>query len=264
MTMSPQDIQAKQFHVRFRGFDVEEVDGFLEQVAEHYLMALEENKTLTDTVQSLTGKLDALKNEEHSFKEAIISAQRVADDMRQKSKEQASALLLKAQNEAEELKDAAHKEITELEYQVDELRGMQSKLQADLKQLVGSYLEQIEQTFDSSGHQHSMTRLDAETAEVNLSSEAAVLPDDDLVAELPVGPELDTPQKATEEPELDDLYEKIDLGPDGIALVGESEGGSIPDLDDDVMFTLEDPLDKDGFDVVINPSANGNVKDDER
>ena len=34
MTITPQDIQSKQFHVRMRGFDVDEVDKFLEKVAE--------------------------------------------------------------------------------------------------------------------------------------------------------------------------------------------------------------------------------------
>jgi len=262
MTISPQEIQAKQFHVRFRGFDVEEVDSFLEQVAEHYLLLLEEKKALAAELASLTKELDSLKNEEDSFKDAIISAQRVSDEMRQKSQEQANALLAKAQDEVEELKSAAHQEITELEYRVDELRGLQSKLRDDLRQVIASYLQQIEQNFgapvpEGSGKQE-------ETPAASLV---------DLAEEEP---------EAEDGPDLGELYEKIDLGAGGLALADEEEPddenfnladsshsapinlkdesgkvSAIPDLDDEVMFTLEDPLDHDEIDVAINESDRG-------
>jgi len=260
MTISPQDIQAKQFHVRFRGFDVEEVDSFLEQVAEHYLLLLEGKKSLTAKVESLTRQLESLKNEEHSFKDAIISAQRVADEMKQKSQEQAKALLTQAQDEVEELKNAAHQEIMELEYRVDELRGVQTKLRDDLRQVITSYLEQVEQGFETPS------------------------PDDsDKPEDTPAATPIDLPEEERESkagPDLGDLYEKIDLGPGGLALSDEDEvddevfnlsdqarpaqdndsvnlkdesgtTSAIPDLDDEVMFTLEDPLDHDEIDVAI-------------
>ncbi len=265
MTMSPQEIQAKQFHVRFRGFDVEEVDDFLGQVAEHYLMLIEEKKTLAATVESLKSELDALKTEEHSFKDAIISAQRVADEMRQKSREEAQELLAKANDEVRDLKDAANKEITELEYRVDELRGTQAKLYDDLKQVIGTYLEQIEQTFvcDSS---RTATVADAssvlETAALeDLEVVEDIKNEDDTLGDISVETE-------DAEADLGDLYEKIDLGADGETLLesgmkdtdigsinlDEAGGGSIPDLDDEVMFTLEDPLDVEEIDVPIQPS----------
>lgn len=267
MTMSPQEIQTKQFHVRFRGFDVEEVDGFLEQVAEHYMMVIEEKKTLSATVDSLQAELDSLKNEEHSFKNAIISAQRVADEMLRKSEDQANSLLAKAQDECEELKEAAHKEITELEYRVDELRGLQSKLHDDLRQVIGQYVEQMEQTFTAS---QSETVSDESSETVGLEDLEIVSASDD--AETAPDEEAASVENTSEieaaEPDLGDLYETIDLGSDGGALLdGDSLSGDIgsieleeagatgaliPDLDDEVMFTLEDPLDVEDVDVSIS------------
>ena len=58
MILTPQDIQSQQFHVRFRGFDVEEVDTFLERVSEDLLTLMQENKQLKAKVEALTGDVE--------------------------------------------------------------------------------------------------------------------------------------------------------------------------------------------------------------
>lgn len=257
MSISPEDIQSKQFHVRFRGFDVDEVDGFLEQVAEHYLMALEEKRTLTEQVETLRQEVNSLKNEEHSFKDALIAGQKVVDEMKQRGRERADDLLLKAREEVKELKDAANLEIAELEGRVDELRAMQGNLAADLRRVIDNYLSGIEQNIDGAPSR--------EGAEDNKPQEEVAAPDT-------------TPDPPLD---LDDLYEKVDLGVDSpltpgmeadmglpdelpkapatISLDIEDSGITMPDLDDEIMFTLEDPLDNEEIDITIagNEKKNG-------
>ncbi len=250
MTISPEDIQAKQFHVRFRGFDVDEVDGFLEQVAEHYLMALEEKRTLTEQVETLRQEINSLKNEEHSFKDALIAGQKVVDEMKQRGRERADDLLRKAREEVKELKDAANREIAELEGRVDELRAMQGELAADLRRVIDNYLSGIEQNIDGA------------------SSREAAEDDEPRAEETPA---LDTTPDSRLD--LDDLYEKVDLSADSllnseaaenmglpdelpkapaaISLDIEESDVTIPDLDNEIMFTLEDPLDNEEIDITI-------------
>ncbi len=249
MTISPEEIQAKQFHVRFRGFDVDEVDGFLEQVAEHYLMALEEKRTLTEQVETLRQEINSLKNEEHSFKDALIAGQKVVDEMKQRGRERADELLSKARQEVKELKDAANQEIVELEGRVDELRAMQGELAADLRRVIDNYLSGIEQNIDG--------------------APSRVRPEDDESQE-----EVSVPDTTPDPPlDLDDLYEKIDLSADSspgsemaadmglpdelpkapstISLDAEEPDITMPDLDNEIMFTLEDPLDNEEIDITI-------------
>ncbi|HFQ80257.1 MAG TPA: DivIVA domain-containing protein [Desulfobacterales bacterium] len=250
MTISPQDIQSKQFHIRFRGFDVDEVDGFLEQVAEHYLMALEEKRLLSEQVETLRQEMKSLKNEEHSFKDALIAGQKVVDEMKQRGRERADELLSKARQEVKELKDAANQEIAELEGRVDELRAMQGELAADLRRVIDNYISGIEQNIDGAPN-----RVRAENNEPR--EEDAPAPDT-------------TPDPPLD---LDDLYEKIDLNadslpgsemaadmglpdelpkaPDTISLDVEGPEMTMPDLDNEVMFTLEDPLDNEEIDISI-------------
>ncbi len=46
MQLTPEDIQKQQFNIRFRGFDVDEVDGFLEKVAENFSLLNEEKQQI--------------------------------------------------------------------------------------------------------------------------------------------------------------------------------------------------------------------------
>ncbi len=301
MTLTPLDIQSKQFHVRFRGFDVEEVDAFLEQAAENFLIQVEENKTLSQKVEALTQELSGMKVEEDSFKDALISAKQVAEEMKNKSRHEADELVSTTRQEADELlsstrqeaediirdaneestkiKNEAHQEVAELELNVDQLKGTQSKLRSELRNVLQSYqrfLDLPDEVLNSGQVAAAVPLSKSEIVEENVVSvdEAELnLVEDDTNSESDNEPASyeneDIPQ-----PDLSDLYEKIDLSQqDDPEIVEQDEEGSVmdlsepilpdqtmdtvdlseeidsptmPDLDDDYMFTLEDPLDKDG------------------
>jgi len=59
MKITPQDIIDKEFRVKFRGFDMAEVDAFLEEVAENFFKLTEENTLLHEKVLALQRDLEA-------------------------------------------------------------------------------------------------------------------------------------------------------------------------------------------------------------
>jgi len=59
MRITPQDIIDKEFRVKFRGFDMAEVDSFLEEVAENLFKLTEENSELNEKVLALQQDLEA-------------------------------------------------------------------------------------------------------------------------------------------------------------------------------------------------------------
>ena len=62
MNITPQDIIDKEFRVKFRGFDMVEVDTFLEEVAENFFKLTEENTLLNEKVLALQQELDNFAN----------------------------------------------------------------------------------------------------------------------------------------------------------------------------------------------------------
>ena len=63
--ITPQDIIDKEFRVKFRGFDMAEVDSFLEEVAESFFRLTEENTLLNEKVLELQQDLQTLGNTNH-------------------------------------------------------------------------------------------------------------------------------------------------------------------------------------------------------
>ena len=61
MEITPQDIIDKEFRVKFRGFDMAEVDTFLEEVAENFFKLSEENTLLHEKIASLRRDLGAAR-----------------------------------------------------------------------------------------------------------------------------------------------------------------------------------------------------------
>ena len=53
MKITPLDIQQKQFRIKFRGFDILEVDNFLEQLAISFRSLLQENAGLHEEIKKL-------------------------------------------------------------------------------------------------------------------------------------------------------------------------------------------------------------------
>ena len=59
MKITPQDIIEKEFRIKFRGFDMAEVDTFLEEVAENFLKLTEENIRLSEKVLALQEDMES-------------------------------------------------------------------------------------------------------------------------------------------------------------------------------------------------------------
>jgi len=59
MEITSQDIIDKEFRVKFRGFDMAEVDSFLEEVAENFFKLTEENTLLNEKILDLQRDLEA-------------------------------------------------------------------------------------------------------------------------------------------------------------------------------------------------------------
>src|SRR5262245_48145356 len=97
MRLSPVDIRQQQFATKmFRGFDPQEVDAFLDDVAEDYESALRENATLREQVASYGERARGFGETERTLKDTLITTQRVAEEMKEGAKRDAQILVREA------------------------------------------------------------------------------------------------------------------------------------------------------------------------
>ena len=123
MSLTPQDIQQQKFKTKFRGYDVNEVDGFLAEVADTLLAMQEEQAQLQEKLTAAEKKHEQLLQEQQEIQATIGSAKKAADELKQKGRQEAEALISRAQ---EEIK-AKHEEISgeRAKIKADKDRGLQ-------------------------------------------------------------------------------------------------------------------------------------------
>ncbi len=108
MGITPLDIQEKEFERAFRGYDMEDVDEFLDQIARDLETLLKENKELKEKVTELEGKNKNYHQMEETMQSAIIIAQKAADEVKQKALRDADTLKYEAEREARRIIEEAH------------------------------------------------------------------------------------------------------------------------------------------------------------
>ena len=79
---TPQQIEQIAFKkATFGGYDMQQVDEFLEPLTEDYVTLYKENALLKSKMRVLVGKLEEYRKNEAVMKDAVIEAQRSADQM---------------------------------------------------------------------------------------------------------------------------------------------------------------------------------------
>jgi cell division initiation protein len=144
MHITPLEIQQKQFKVKWRGFDVREVDGFLEQVAGALEAALHKGEQLQDEIHRLEHESQGYKKREETFKHALLNSQKVIDQMKENAQKQASLLVAEAEVKAEKILNKAHKRLAQLHEDIAELKRQRMQIQVQISSILESHSKLLE------------------------------------------------------------------------------------------------------------------------
>src|ERR671912_702900 len=153
MRIAPLDLRRPRFKKVMRGFDPTEVVAFLTEAADDYEHALRE----VDRLRQDLGKTEALLSEhrerEANLRNTLVTAQRLADEMKQSSQAEARMIVREAQGRSELLLEKAQARLEQLERDINELRlrrrGVEGSLEASIQalyQALGFIRERDEQS----------------------------------------------------------------------------------------------------------------------
>jgi len=128
MKITPLDIQHQQFSVRLRGFDVGEVDRFLELVADTFEEVHGENERLKEKVHRLRKEKEAIKSREDTFRKTLLEAQGVIEHMKENAEKKARTIIDQAQLKADQIVNRAHNRLGKLHGDIAELKRMEEEI----------------------------------------------------------------------------------------------------------------------------------------
>ena len=121
--ITPLDIENKKFSKQMmNGYNVDEVDDFLDEIMEDYEANYKELATLRPKIEELNSTLEHYKNIETTLQNTLVMAQTTSEEVKSVARQQADQMIAEAQRQADDIirnsKENALKAVDELEQQI--------------------------------------------------------------------------------------------------------------------------------------------------
>ena len=144
MKLTAMDINNKEFKRGLRGYSVEEVDEFLDQVVENYEELYKENSRLKESLSRVNEKLDHYEKLEATIQNTLLLAQNAADQAKESSEKQAELIRGNANETAQRILDKAHGDVISINDEYEKVKEEFIKFRAKFRGFMNTQL----QTFD--------------------------------------------------------------------------------------------------------------------
>jgi cell division initiation protein len=138
LAVMPLDVRQAKFPTSMRGYDREEVASFLEQAAEAFELALRDNERLRQEIARLEGSLSHFRDLEGSLKNTLMSAQKLADDMRENAAQESARLVREAEGKAEMILQKALGRLEDVQRDIDGLRMKRREAETGIEALMAA------------------------------------------------------------------------------------------------------------------------------
>lgn len=145
MKLTPIDVQQQQFKkATWGGVDRGEVHSFLDMVAAQMSELSRENNELRAEVKRAKAEIDDHRAREETLREAMLTAQRAIDEIRDHAKKEAQLTVSEAELRAERILHNAHGRVTKLADEVHDLQRQRLRAIEELRGIVTTHLKLIE------------------------------------------------------------------------------------------------------------------------
>jgi cell division initiation protein len=127
-----------------RGYDRAEVDKLLEQVTSSYEQVWLERDELRSRLKELEGEVTTMREQERLLSNTLVTAQRVAEELRTDAEREAKRIKLEALADLGQAKAEAERELEELRSEVHRFRSEERELRSNLRAFLEGALRQLE------------------------------------------------------------------------------------------------------------------------
>src|SRR5262245_52518468 len=144
MNVSPLDLRQQRFHTRFRGFDKIEVTSFLAAVAEDYEQALRETDRLRQDLSNMEAVLAEHREHEKSLRTTLLTAQRLADDIKASAEKDADRAVREAGLRSQLLIEKAEARLEDVQREIDGLKLKRRDVETSLESTIQTLRNSLE------------------------------------------------------------------------------------------------------------------------
>lgn len=202
--ISPQEIRSVTFDKVMRGYRPEDVDAFLQQVAQDMEQLAADNADKEKKLYILAEKIEEYRRDEDNLKTALLNAQRMGESVIREAKQKAESLLREAGIRADTLTRVAQEQSEE---EQQELERVKAEVAHFKNTLLAMYKQHIELISGLPGEEETeeAAPVQEKAAEPVREEEPQPQPEEQP-AEAPAAVEEEPKAETMQFPDLSELY----------------------------------------------------------
>ena len=147
--LTPQEVSERAFpKASFGGYNMAQVDEFLDVLTEDYSALYSENAVLKSKMKVLVDKVEEYRSTEEAMRKALMTAQKMADDMVKEAESKRNQILQDAEIEAQKKVEALRRDTQAEQFCLESAQKESPDYVRQVRQLhaqAQAYLDQLDQ-----------------------------------------------------------------------------------------------------------------------
>jgi len=143
MKLTPLDIHHKEFRLALRGYNQEEVDSFLDEVADEFERLFKENIDLSEKLDAANDKVRSYAEIEKTLHNTLLAAQQSSEEIKAKASKEADLLLRDAEIKAKELVQSALAEKQKTQSEFMRIKAAEDDFRLKFREVLEEYMRRL-------------------------------------------------------------------------------------------------------------------------
>lgn len=189
--VSPEEIRTVTFEKNMRGYRCDDVDAFLQQIAQDMEGMTEQIETLQKQKEEsdqklyiLAQKIEEYRKDEDTLKTALLNAQRMGENVIREAKQKAESILREANIKADDITRDAREDVTEQKVELERIQAEVAHFKANVLGLYKQHIESLS-TLPGGEEQEEQPAEEPQAQTPPLAQQPAPQDDEPAVRQLP-------------------------------------------------------------------------------
>jgi cell division initiation protein len=144
MSLTPVEIRHVKLGRRPFGYDRKATDRLLEEIVASFEQVWRERADLRDEIEELESELTRQKEIEGALRNTLLSAERMADDVRGQARREADVIVSEARSMARDIVSGAENERERIQTEIRRLRTLEVDVRAEYRAFLVAALDRLE------------------------------------------------------------------------------------------------------------------------
>jgi cell division initiation protein len=174
MKLSPLLIKKQEFEKSMRGYNVDEVQTFLDKISSEMEELINEKEALEEKVAALNHKVEEFQKIEKNLQDTLIKTQETSAEVVDSAKKHSALIIKEAEIKASQIVQNAEDISNEMRKAVLTLREEKDLIIARLKVIVGTQTNLLEGKVKDAGEERKKTKVQDEAEKFDIDVDGIV------------------------------------------------------------------------------------------